>query len=835
MLSGHWNVTDVCNGLLGGFAAITSGCSMVDPWAAIICGIVVAWVLIGCNKLAEKLKFDDPLEAAQLHGGSYSRLCLPRRLIFRFPFFAMVFYGWDLEDPNIWYQSPHLGLIPAGYGSGIACNHYNHSPVGASYHSVTNFTHPNSYLPPHHFTQPNPYPPPQHNYYAPPPQHFTQPHSYPPPQHNHSATLINGHLLPLQFPCASQTQAQYYSSPHLQPTHPIAPQQLTTTPQIPSIPSYYTPHPNPNLHIHPPISPNSSHEPLVVHSHLWRVRCMQVALESTAATGGVKKQVAFRLETAALLLCKPQFQLLLGEITQGVKTDLRLHSQPKTIGKPQGRGKFDSPQQSSTPKSISATTRASSSLISANDGSQVDMSVKFGSLPPSSVDLTSATPNGGVVRISTNTGLNLSQHEVGFNSEISTEPVASDISTTSTAKLIGRLQDDRELKETKSVTAKQDEMTLEYGRDDEVDPPDKEHTDGFDGSENDVNQPVFNENLNMPQSTHFSRGIVVSAYIHDLEASRQLDVCSHKSSLIPKDLDSKEVKIKIVNDHIKDCTRRPDDFQVDDLCATYRIFFEFSITFSECKMEKELPVNFHEYRMKLQCLAVAQDKLKEAGVSDMIGENLHLLWLLLFSNVMTNLPLFIKGVMALEMSTELKCALFSWWSKSAFVNECLIVPSETIIVTRLVCHLGEELHITISYTHVGHYTTCWRHTEVILVEKSHLWASCQVAIDYGLTIILQNVNEEFHVYSTLYGLPLLIYDILQDVVWSKYWPLDYILEQDLMVIEYGPIHSVFKVPCQSTTMRPKIDEYMVQYVGGTISTWGYSTHKNGTKIILHVL
>lgn len=68
-LSGHWNVTDVCNGLLGGFAAITSGCSVVDPWAALICGFVAALVLIGLNKLAEIFKYDDPLEAAQLHGG----------------------------------------------------------------------------------------------------------------------------------------------------------------------------------------------------------------------------------------------------------------------------------------------------------------------------------------------------------------------------------------------------------------------------------------------------------------------------------------------------------------------------------------------------------------------------------------------------------------------------------------------------------------------------------------------------------------------------------------------------------------------------------------------
>ncbi|CAA3019587.1 ammonium transporter 1 member 2-like [Olea europaea subsp. europaea] len=63
LLVGHWNVIDVCNGLLGGFAAITSGCSVVEPWAAIICGFVAAWILIGFNKLAEKLKYDDPLEA----------------------------------------------------------------------------------------------------------------------------------------------------------------------------------------------------------------------------------------------------------------------------------------------------------------------------------------------------------------------------------------------------------------------------------------------------------------------------------------------------------------------------------------------------------------------------------------------------------------------------------------------------------------------------------------------------------------------------------------------------------------------------------------------------
>ena len=64
-----WPLERVCNGLLGGFAAINGGCSVVELWAAIVCGFVDAFDLIGCNKLAKIVQYDDPLEAAQLHGG----------------------------------------------------------------------------------------------------------------------------------------------------------------------------------------------------------------------------------------------------------------------------------------------------------------------------------------------------------------------------------------------------------------------------------------------------------------------------------------------------------------------------------------------------------------------------------------------------------------------------------------------------------------------------------------------------------------------------------------------------------------------------------------------
>ncbi|ERN09780.1 hypothetical protein AMTRI_Chr08g201920 [Amborella trichopoda] len=69
ILVGHWDALDVCNGLIGGFVAITSGCAVVDLWASVVCGFVAALVLICLNILALKFQYDDPLEAAQLHGG----------------------------------------------------------------------------------------------------------------------------------------------------------------------------------------------------------------------------------------------------------------------------------------------------------------------------------------------------------------------------------------------------------------------------------------------------------------------------------------------------------------------------------------------------------------------------------------------------------------------------------------------------------------------------------------------------------------------------------------------------------------------------------------------
>lgn len=108
VLIGHWDALDVCNGVLGGFVAITSGCSVVEPWAAIVCGFFAAWVLIGLNILAIKLQFDDPLEATQLHGG-----CGAWGLIFTGLFAKEEFVNQVFDSGNSEKVRPY-GLLMGG-------------------------------------------------------------------------------------------------------------------------------------------------------------------------------------------------------------------------------------------------------------------------------------------------------------------------------------------------------------------------------------------------------------------------------------------------------------------------------------------------------------------------------------------------------------------------------------------------------------------------------------------------------------------------------------------------------------------------------------------------
>ena len=56
------------NGVLAGCVSITASCGYVDPWCAIVIGIIGSFFYSYACLVMDKLEIDDPLEAFQVHG-----------------------------------------------------------------------------------------------------------------------------------------------------------------------------------------------------------------------------------------------------------------------------------------------------------------------------------------------------------------------------------------------------------------------------------------------------------------------------------------------------------------------------------------------------------------------------------------------------------------------------------------------------------------------------------------------------------------------------------------------------------------------------------------------
>jgi Amt family ammonium transporter len=56
------------NGALAGLVAITAPCAFVDPWAAMVIGIVAGYIVVRGVELLDKLHIDDPVGAVPVHG-----------------------------------------------------------------------------------------------------------------------------------------------------------------------------------------------------------------------------------------------------------------------------------------------------------------------------------------------------------------------------------------------------------------------------------------------------------------------------------------------------------------------------------------------------------------------------------------------------------------------------------------------------------------------------------------------------------------------------------------------------------------------------------------------
>lgn len=70
-MTGYIDVLYICNGALAGLVAITAPCAYVAPWAAVVIGVIAAFIMRVSVWLVEvKMKIDDPLVAVSVHAAN---------------------------------------------------------------------------------------------------------------------------------------------------------------------------------------------------------------------------------------------------------------------------------------------------------------------------------------------------------------------------------------------------------------------------------------------------------------------------------------------------------------------------------------------------------------------------------------------------------------------------------------------------------------------------------------------------------------------------------------------------------------------------------------------
>lgn len=68
LVRGKGDISTMLNGALAGLVAITASCAFVEPWAAVVIGLLAGLIVYGSQKMFEKLRIDDPIYALSVHG-----------------------------------------------------------------------------------------------------------------------------------------------------------------------------------------------------------------------------------------------------------------------------------------------------------------------------------------------------------------------------------------------------------------------------------------------------------------------------------------------------------------------------------------------------------------------------------------------------------------------------------------------------------------------------------------------------------------------------------------------------------------------------------------------
>eukprot|EP01126_Amoeba_proteus_P058722 TRINITY_DN7613_c0_g1_i1.p2 TRINITY_DN7613_c0_g1~~TRINITY_DN7613_c0_g1_i1.p2 ORF type:complete len:241 (-),score=42.63 TRINITY_DN7613_c0_g1_i1:298-1020(-) len=108
-----WDINIMMNGILAGLVSITSGCLMVDAWAAYLIGFISGMIYIGLAKAMLMLKIDDPLEACGIHMGSGAWAMISVSFFARQDL-VVIFYGASYRE--------HYGVFMGGDGLLLGVN-----------------------------------------------------------------------------------------------------------------------------------------------------------------------------------------------------------------------------------------------------------------------------------------------------------------------------------------------------------------------------------------------------------------------------------------------------------------------------------------------------------------------------------------------------------------------------------------------------------------------------------------------------------------------------------------------------------------------------------------
>ena len=64
----HFNVHQLCNGVLAGMVSVTASCNNIELWAAAGIGIIGSAIYYQTQKLISRFEIDDPLDISEVHG-----------------------------------------------------------------------------------------------------------------------------------------------------------------------------------------------------------------------------------------------------------------------------------------------------------------------------------------------------------------------------------------------------------------------------------------------------------------------------------------------------------------------------------------------------------------------------------------------------------------------------------------------------------------------------------------------------------------------------------------------------------------------------------------------